>query len=74
MEPKEKLISVKKSQIDDLIGAYNAAVNALGRPVLKCAKCGRFHVDGYLCDCGADPEDVGSKPADLNIDWTPIYN
>jgi len=31
-------------------------------------------IEGYLCDCGADPEDVGSKPADLNIDWTPIYN
>lgn len=73
MLPSQDYIVVKKSQIDDLMGAFNAALDALGRPIIKCAKCGGFHVDGYLCDCGADPEEVGSKPADLSVTPIPCY-
>ena len=73
MKPSQEFIIVRKSQIDDLMGAYNAAVDALGRPVMKCVRCGGFHVDGYLCGCGADPEEVGSKPADLAITPIPCY-
>jgi len=73
MKPSQEFIIVKKSQIDDLMGAYNAAVDVLGRPIMKCARCGGFHVDGYLCHCGADPEEIGSKSADLTITTIPCY-
>ena len=49
MKPSQEFIIVRKSRIDDLMGAYNAAVDALGRPVMKCARCRGFRVGGYLC-------------------------
>lgn len=54
------VVGVGKNVLDDLIGAYNAAVTYIGRPIMKCGKCGGFVVEGYLCpNCGNDPEENG---------------
>lgn len=57
---KQTIVGVDKKALDDLIGAYNAAVDYIGRPIKKCGKCGCFVVEGYLCpNCGNDPDENG---------------
>lgn len=68
----DKYVIVEKKQLDDLMGAYNAAAEFMR--IVKCARCGTFHPDGYICpECGADPEALGSDVPDLNIRILPVY-
>lgn len=76
----DKYVIVEKKQLDDLVGAYNAAAEEAAYSaarfvrIVKCASCGTFHPDKYICpECGADPEDVGSEVPDLNIRILPVY-
>lgn len=68
----DKYVIVEKRQLDDLMGAYNVAAGFMR--IVKCANCGTFHQDSYICpECGADPDEAGSEVPDLNIRILPVY-